>query len=131
MASPSVPTSSPGAAEQAAARTDWRKRLRIVGASASRFRAGEPLKIELALEKGNAQSVRLHSRHVNQAERWKSTPMERKQVGYLAEIPADYTHSAYPLQYYFVLRNARQAWFYPALNGTISNQPYYAIFKRS
>jgi hypothetical protein len=30
-----------------------------------------------------------------------------------------------------VLHRANAAWFYPAFNSTLSNQPYYAIAKRS
>jgi hypothetical protein len=51
---------------------------------------------------------------------------------YTAAIPGDYTSSIYPLQYYFELRGGgNAAWFYPALNPTLSNQPYYAVDKRS
>jgi hypothetical protein len=36
------------------------------------------------------------------------------------------------LQYYFALqRGADAAWLYPAFNSTLSNQPYYAVAKRS
>jgi hypothetical protein len=36
------------------------------------------------------------------------------------------------LQYYFALqRGSDAAWLYPAFNPTLSNQPYYAISKRS
>ncbi len=52
--------------------------------------------------------------------------------GYGAAIPGDYTNSVYPLQYYFELqRGADAAWLYPAFNATLSNQPYYAVAKRS
>jgi len=52
--------------------------------------------------------------------------------GYSASIPGDYTQSVYPLQYYFALqRGADAAWLYPAFNSTLSNQPYYAVAKRS
>jgi hypothetical protein len=47
-------------------------------------------------------------------------------------IPGDYTNSIYSLQYYFELqRRTDAAWLYPAFNATLSNQPYYAIAKRS
>jgi len=69
---------------------------------------------------------------VNQAERWKSAEMKRDHRGYNASIPADYTDSVYPLQYYFELsRGTDLAWFYPAFNSSLSNQPYFAISKRS
>jgi hypothetical protein len=95
---------------------------------ANRFRAGEPLKIELALEKGSAQSVRLHYRHVNQAERWRDAAMELRDRLYGATIPGDYTQSRYPLQYYFDLRDASAfPALYPGLNAELSNQPYFVV----
>jgi hypothetical protein len=47
-----------------------------------------------------------------------------------AAIPAAYTDSPYPLQYYFELRTATAATLHPAFNPTLSNQPYYAIHLR-
>ena len=44
----------------------------------------------------------------------------------LAVIPAKYTQSPYPLQYYFELRSKDAATLYPALNATLSNHPYFA-----
>ncbi|HTF43853.1 MAG TPA: hypothetical protein VK641_08150 [Terriglobales bacterium] len=101
----------------------------------SSFRPGEPLFLQL-LFRGVAavdapSSVRLHYRHVNQAERWKSAEMRPDQNEYGAAIPGDYTNSVYPLQYYFELqRGTNLAWLYPAFNATLSNQPYYAVSKR-
>jgi hypothetical protein len=57
--------------------------------------------------------------------------MARNHDSYGAAVPGDYTNSVYPLQYYFVLQRANAAWFYPAFNSTLSNQPYYAIAKMS
>jgi len=50
---------------------------------------------------------------------------------YSAAIPAAYTASPYPLQYYFELRTATSATLHPPFNPTWSNQPYYAIHKRT
>lgn len=76
-------------------------------------------------------SVLLHYRHVNQGERWRSSEMEHAQGIFRSSIPGEYTNSAFPLQYYFELRRGNsEAWFYPAFNGTLSNQPYFAIYKR-
>jgi hypothetical protein len=57
--------------------------------------------------------------------------MQHSAGSHSAAIPADYTNSLYPLQYYFELRTASDASLYPALNSTWSNQPYYAIHKRT
>jgi hypothetical protein len=91
------------------------------------FQAGKPLVLNLAVL---ANSAVLHYRHVNQGERWLATEMELGINGYTAEIPGDYSDSAYPLQYYFELRaKAGEAWLYPAFNATLSNQPYYALMR--
>ena len=98
------------------------------------FHPGTPLSLSLLLPPVHdaPSSVNLLYRRVDQAERWKSTAMERSHHGYSASIPGDYTNSPYPLQYYFELRRgADSAWLYPAFNSTLSNQPYYAISKRS
>ena len=92
------------------------------------FRPGAPL--ALALTAGNSVSVRLHYRHVNHAERWRDMPMQRQGADFTAAIPADYTESPFPLQYYFELSRVDAAWLYPAFNATLSNQPYYAVWKR-
>jgi hypothetical protein len=73
-------------------------------------------------------------RHVNHGERWLSTAMEPGRTHSFsasAAIPAPYTDSPYPLQYYFELHTATAATLHPAFNATLSNQPYYAVYKRS
>jgi hypothetical protein len=97
------------------------------------FHPGSELPIALSLMAGSAApaGVTLWYRHVNQAERWKSTPMQLQGGSYHAAIPAGYTDSPYPLQYYFELRSSKVAWFHPAFNATLSNQPYYDVAHRS
>ena len=76
-------------------------------------------------------SVRLLYRHVNQAEHWRAAGASKSDGIFAASIPADYTQSPYPLQYYFKLEDGSgNAWMYPGLNATLSNQPYFAIVKR-
>ncbi|HEY4048208.1 MAG TPA: hypothetical protein VGM27_15205 [Acidobacteriaceae bacterium] len=100
------------------------------------FRPGQALALSMLVPSSSAHdeptSIHLHYRHVNQAERWLSIEMQCNNDSYSAAIPGDYTSSVYPLQYYFELGRANEsAWFYPAFNSTLSNQPYYAISKRS
>jgi hypothetical protein len=99
------------------------------------FHPGEPLMVSLqifAAAQAAPAAVRLYYRHVNQAERWRSADMEGGQGSYSAAIPAGYTQSPYPLQYYFApARENEPAWRYPEFNPTLSNQPYYAIAKRA
>ncbi len=95
---------------------------------APRFRPGETLRIELALEKGNARSARLHYRRVNHAERWRDAAMEGRDRVFHADIPGDYTQSRYALEYYFELRDGSEsAALYPGFNAELSNQPYFVV----
>ena len=70
-------------------------------------------------------------RHVNHGERWLSTPMQHRDASFTAAIPAAYTNSPFPLQYYFELHTATSATLHPPFNATWSSQPYYAIHKRT
>jgi hypothetical protein len=70
-------------------------------------------------------------RHVNHGERWLSVPMHQTDTAHTAAIPAAYTDSPYPLQYYFELHTATAATLHPAFNPTLSNQPYYAVHVRA
>jgi hypothetical protein len=88
---------------------------------------------EFALTIATPQSVieaTLWYRHVNHGERWLSTPMQRTAATHTSAIPAAYTDSPYPLQYYFELHTATAATLHPAFNPSLSNQPYYAIHLR-
>ena len=90
------------------------------------FRPGDAVRIELAMS-GNPD-VRLLYRHVNQAESWRNEPMKSQGDAFAAEVPGDYTHSPYPLQYYFLLRAApASAALYPGLGATLTDQPYFVL----
>ena len=94
-----------------------------------RFKPGEPLDIVLSVEKP-VGSVRLYFRHVNHAERYETLEMQQKGKSYQASIPADYTNSLYPLQYYFELKEKpSKAWLYPGFTADLTNQPYYVVRK--
>jgi hypothetical protein len=75
-------------------------------------------------------SAQLFYRHVNHGERWRSLAMSQEGDSFRAAIPGAYTNSPYPLQYYFVLQTAAQAVLYPGFNASLSNQPYFAVWKR-
>ncbi len=93
------------------------------------FRPKEPVAIEIAVEKGRKlAAVRLYYRHVNQAERFESAAMEARDNVYRANIPAGYTDSPYPLQYYFEFREGpEKAWLYPGFAANLANQPYFVL----
>src|SRR5262249_23768364 len=93
----------------------------------ARFRPGEPLVLELSMEKAPA-SVRLFYRHVNHAERYQSNEMQASDNRYRAAISAAYTNSPYPLEYYFEVRErAGTASLYPGFSPALNNQPYYVV----
>jgi hypothetical protein len=90
------------------------------------FRPKDPLRLELSGPV--VASALLHYRHVNQAERWQSATMDRNGAAYVAAIPAAYTESPYPLQYYFELKSSPQkAWLHPGFAPDLANQPYYVV----
>ena len=95
------------------------------------FEPGQPVTIGLRIQptvEGLPISVRLHYRHVNQAEPYRVAGMAGGDEAYSATIPGDYTDSAYPLQYFFELRRgSTQAWLYPGLSKDLANQPYLVI----
>ncbi|HEX4270440.1 MAG TPA: hypothetical protein VHZ32_03605 [Rhizomicrobium sp.] len=93
-----------------------------------RFAPGADLPV--TLDDADGASVRLFYRHVNHGERWRSMAMAQEGDSFRAAIPAAYTSSPYPLQYYFVLEKGTQAAQYPGFNATLSNQPYFAVWKR-
>ncbi len=93
------------------------------------FHPGSELVLAITTPAGVTESI-LWYRHVNHGERWLSTPMQQAGVSHKAAIPAAYTDSPYPLQYYFELHTATTAILHPAFNPTLSNQPYYAVHLR-
>ncbi len=87
----------------------------------------QPLEIDLSLETP-AASVTLYYRHVNQAERFNLAAMERPEQHYRATIPATYSDSAYPLEYYFEVKSTTgEALLYPGFGKDLTNQPYFVI----
>jgi hypothetical protein len=91
------------------------------------FRAGQALDIEVSFERTPA-SAYLYYRHVNHAERYEKTEMHIHGSGYLSTIPAAYTDSEYPVQYYIELKDgADKAWLYPGFSEDLANQPYFVV----
>jgi hypothetical protein len=89
------------------------------------FQPGQPLAIEIRIIEGPG-SARLFYRHVNQGERYQTLDMRPRAGGYQAAVPATYTDSPYPLQYYFELRSASgNVDLDPGFGAKLNNQPYY------
>jgi hypothetical protein len=92
-----------------------------------RFRRKETLPVQITVLT-KARSVRMYYRHVNQAERFESVEMEPQSGTFRATIPAAYTDSPYPLQYYFEVReSADRAGLYPGFAADLANQPYFVV----
>lgn len=100
------------------------------------FTPGEALAINAAPSTREHQPkikiIRLHYRHVNQAERFQVSEMQQDAAAdgtvYQAEIPADYTRSPFALQYYFEVHDdAGRAWLWPGFTADRTNQPYVVI----
>jgi hypothetical protein len=85
------------------------------------FRAKADVPLEIA---GRATSARLYYRRVNQAERWESVEMEGRKDTFRGSIPAAYTDSPYPLQYYFELN---RVCLYPGFGRDWMNLPYIVL----
>jgi hypothetical protein len=128
---PAAPSPNVQQAIQAATGKPKRPSVQCTHTPPSSFHPGQPLSLSVLVAETSVHTVRLHYRHVDQAERWLSMEMESGSSGYSVAIPGDYTRSAFPLQYYFELQRATDAWLYPAFNATLSNQPYYAVSKRT
>ena len=92
------------------------------------FRPGQPLEIEVSMPQADAAVVRMFYRRVDQAERWESMAMDSRDGRHHATIPADYTKSPYPLQYYFEVQRAGQApGIHPGFGPEKTGQPYYVV----
>ena len=139
LQSPPAPTSSGQQISKAVAAASGRPRRPAVPCThtpPASFYPGQPLALAVHVSGTSAASAptaaRLCYRHVNQGERWRSSEMRGENGGYSAAIPGEYTQSPYPLEYYFEFERGKEsAWLFPAFNATLSNQPYYAISKRS
>jgi hypothetical protein len=92
------------------------------------FTPGEPMEIELGVEATKTNEVYLHYRHVNQALYWQKTSMKRKGENFQAVIPAQYTQTRYPMEYYFTVEMGEEGIaIYPGLDENLANMPYYVV----
>jgi len=122
------PGTSPAvtAAISAATAAVPRRATSVVHAPARAFVKGTSLEIE-AMSPG-VSAMQLHYRHVNQAERFQTVVMDTSGGTFHAVIPAAYTATEYPLQYFFQVRNASgDVSLYPGLGDSYCQQPYYVV----
>ena len=93
------------------------------------FASGKPIPVEIAVEAGyKLASATLHYRHVDQSDEYCVVEMSGSGRRFSGVIPGEYTDSAYPILYYFVLRDAKgDAWIHPGLNADLANQLYFIV----
>jgi len=104
-----------------------RSPVRLQHQTPSRFSPGAELRLAAAAAQ-DVREVHLHYRHLNQAENYVSTPMERHASGFEASIPADYTRTDFPLEYYFeVHKTDGTAGLYPGFSPALTSQPYFVV----
>jgi hypothetical protein len=87
------------------------------------FRPGEAITVKADC----TSPVTLHYRVVNQAEVWKKVEMRGA-----GEIPAAYTRTEFPIQYYFEVRvGPANTLLHPGLPRDFSHAPYYVIRQKA
>jgi hypothetical protein len=96
------------------------------------FRPGDAVAIELAPgkvdDRDRPASVRLHYRRVNQSENFRVEEMHARDERWRAVVPADYTRSPFPLQYYFEFHTGSgQSGLFPGFEPNLCNQPYFVV----
>ena len=91
------------------------------------YAPGDDVALDVAAA-GEVTGVRLHYRHVNQAEHWESVDLEPESGRFTGRIPADYTKSTYPLMYFFIAEHQDGGVaLHPGFEADLANQPYYLI----
>lgn len=104
-----------------------RPSFQIAHTPAPRFVKGQPLDIAFENADGQIERAVLHYRVVNHAQRWKTVELVKTGTTFAGAIPADYTDTRYPLQYYVEVLANGKATYHPALASHLSNQPYYVV----
>lgn len=95
---------------------------------AASFDRGAPLEVRLVTADSAIARAVLRYRHLNQAEDYETAEMERTDNGFAATLPAEYTSSTFPLVYFAeVYSVGHHPVFVPALDETLSNQPYEVV----
>ncbi len=122
----SIQQASAGMAIQNATKPSPRPIIPVEHRVPTSFRPGNDLHLMFTTSATVTQSI-VWYRHVNQGERWNSAPMQKTRNSHSAVVPANYTNSPYPMQYYFELHAKDAATLHPSFHPGLNNQPYYAI----
>jgi len=115
------------AAMRIAQRPPQRTSPAIHHTSPMRFKQGGALRLVLS-GPGSITNVEVHYRHLNQAENYISIAMEKQGAEYAASIPAPYTTTNFPLEYFFsVTTSDGKTSLYPGFTPQRTNQPYFVV----
>ncbi len=91
------------------------------------FKSGEPLELELQAE-SPALQLRIHYRHVDQAESYSVASMTARGSNHHFSLPAGYTASPFALQYFFQWNDGEgNAGLLPGFDPNVPQQPYYIV----
>jgi hypothetical protein len=106
-----------------------RPEFSVAHAGPASFKPGQEVPISLTFQNAGSGVAQMFYRHVNQAEPWQSTRMTMDGATARGAIPADYTNSPFPLQYYFDLRKSVESMpaLYPGLGLSLMSQPYFVV----
>jgi hypothetical protein len=107
-----------------------RPALDATHAAPAPFKRGQAVAVELGFTTAQPRpvGVRLHYRRVNQSEAWQSADLQPVDAAWRGKIPAAYTDSKFPLQYYFEPTDeAGVSWVHPGLGKALASAPYYVL----
>ncbi len=83
------------------------------------FKAGEAVRLWVGQSAGGT----LHYRHLHQGERYTAVALEKTNAGSAAIVPAAFTDSPFPLQYYFVIGDK----MFPGFKKDFTGTPYFVV----
>jgi hypothetical protein len=86
------------------------------------FKPGEAIRLWISGSGGT-----LYYRHLHQGERYVAVPLTKDDAGLVATIPAEYTHSVFPVEYYFVLNSGGTATLHPGFKENFTGTPYFVV----
>jgi hypothetical protein len=89
------------------------------------FKRGEDLRLNIST---HSTEVRLHYRHVNQAENYVAVEMASQGAQFEVAIPSAYTQTDFSIEYFFEVRNGDgTTGLYPGFGAELTNQPYFVV----
>lgn len=104
-----------------------RPEVEVIHKSQANFEADKPHPIEIRIA-NKCKRVNLYYRQVNQSKRWQMSELKIVGDSFKGEIPAKYTKTRFPLQYYFKIEmDSNETALFPALNKSLSNVPYFVL----